>query len=375
MKRILIALFLVAVIFGGVFSFKYYVGLKIEKAMSERKPPLVSVTAGEAATDTWQPVLTAVGTFYAVNGVQVTGEVAGLVTDIRFESGQEISKEEPLVQLDTRTDRDALESLLAARELAQIQFERMQTLVKRSMAPQSDLDEARAKYKQARAEVARQQTLIEKKTIKAPFSGVLGIRQIDLGQYSAPGTPVVRLQSLDPIYVRFSLPQQNLKDVRLQQEVKVRVDAWPDKDFQGSITAIEPSVDETTRNFHIQATLDNPDKILKPGLFGQVAVQLPSQKEVLTLPQTAINYNPYGDVIFILQKSQEEIEGRPVFTASRRFVTTGEKRGDQVAISKGIEPGDLVVTVGQHKLREGARVQINNDVKPDNLQNLEVTDT
>ncbi|MFW6055001.1 MAG: efflux RND transporter periplasmic adaptor subunit, partial [Thermodesulfobacteriota bacterium] len=360
---------------GGVFSFRYYAGLKIEEAMSERKPEPVSVAAEEASTDTWQPVLTAVGSFYAVNGVQVTGEVAGLVTDIRFESGQEIARDEPLVQLDTRADRDTLDSLLAARELARIQLERMQTLVKRSMAPQSDLDEARAKYKQARAEAARQQTIIEKKTIKAPFSGVLGIREVNLGQYLDPGTALVKLQSLDPIYVRFSLPQQNLKAVRLQQEIEVRVDTWPDRVFRGSITAIEPSVGERTRNFRIQATLDNPDRLLKPGLFGRVAVQLPSRKEVVTLPQTAIDYNPYGDVIFVLQESGEEVEGRPVFTASRRFVTTGERRGDQVAIVKGIEPGDLVVIVGQHKLREGARAQINNEVKPDNLQNPEMTDT
>ena len=375
MKRVFIALILVGVIFGGVFAFKYYVGLKMEEAMSERKPAPVTVTAEEASTDTWQPVLKAVGSFYAVHGVQVTGEVGGLVTDILFESGQEVSKNKPLVQLDTRADRDTLASLLAARELAQIQFERMQTLVKRDMAPQSDLDEARAKYKQARAEVARQQTLIEKKTIKAPFSGSLGIRQVNLGQYLDPGTALVRLQSLDPIYVRFSLPQQKLKDVRPEQEIEVRVDAWSDQEFRGSITAIEPSVGERTRNFRIQATLDNPDRLLKPGLFGEVAVQLPQREEVVTLPQTAINYNPYGDVIFVLEETDEEIDGQPVFSASRRFVTTGGKRGDQVAISKGIDSGDLVVTVGQHKLREGARVRINNEVKPDFEANPEVTDT
>lgn len=375
MKRILVALLLAGVIFGGVVSYKHYQGKKMMEAMSRRKPPPVSVTAREAATDTWRPVLTVVGSFQAVQGVQVTGEVSGLVTDIRFESGQEVSKGEPLVQMDTRADRDSLASLLAARDLAEIQFERMQTLVQRNMTPQSDLDEARAKYKQARAEVARQQTLIEKKTIKAPFAGVLGLRQVNLGQYLAPGTPIVRLQSLDPIYVRFSLPQQNLQDVHPEQKVEVRVDAWPETEFTGIITAIEPSVGETTRNFRIQATLDNPDKKLKPGMFARVAVQLPSKNEVVTLPQTAVKFNPYGDVIFVLEKSEEEMKGQPVYTASRRFVSTGEKRGDQLAINQGIEPGDLVVTVGQHKLRQGSRVLINNSVEPDNRAEPDVTDT
>jgi membrane fusion protein (multidrug efflux system) len=375
MKRILIALLLAAVIFGGVFAYKYYVGMKKMEAMSQQKPPPVSVTAKEASTDVWQPFLTAVGSFHAVNGVQVTGEVPGLVTAINFDSGQTVSKGEPLVQLDTEADRDSLESLLAARELAEIQFKRMQTLVKRNMSPQSDLDEARAKYKQARAEVARQRTLIEKKTIKAPFSGVLGIRQVDLGQYLSPGKPIVRLQSLDPIYVRFSLPQQNLQDVSLEQTVEVTVDAWPEQSFNGTITAIEPSVGEKTRNFRLQATLSNPDSRLKPGMFGRVEILLPGRQDVVTLPQTAINYNPYGDVIYILEKSGQEMKGQPIYTASRRFVTTGERRGDQVAILEGIKPGDFVVTAGHHKLREGARVMVNNSVEPDSQQDPQVTDT
>ena len=375
MKRVLIALVLVLLILGGIFAYKYYVGMKIEEAMSGKKPPPVTVSAREAGTATWRPVLAAVGSFHAVNGVEVSGEVAGLVTAIRFASGQEAAEGDPLVQLDTRTDRDTLESLLVARDLARIQFERLQTLVERNMAPQSELDEARAKYKQAKAEVARQQTIINKKTIKAPFSGVLGIRQVNLGQYFAPGTPLVRLQSLDPIYVRFSLPQQHLQDIELRQEISVKVDAWPDTAFQGRITAIAPSIGETTRNFQIQATLDNTDKKLKPGMFGRVAIQLPRQNDVLTLPQTAINYNPYGDVIFVLEKSTEHIEGQPVYTAVRRFVSTGGQRGDQVAIHKGIQVGDLVVTVGQHKLREGARVLINNSVEPGSRKNPDVTDT
>lgn len=375
MMRSLLALLLAALIFGGVFAYKLYVGTKIEEVMAQKKPPPVSVSAGEATTATWQPVLEAVGSFHAVQGVEVTGEESGLVTEIRFESGQKVVKDEPLVQLDTRTDQDTLDSLLAARDLARIQFNRLQTLVKRNMAPQSDLDVARAKYRQAAAEVARQQTLIEKKTIKAPFSGVLGLRQVNLGQFFAPGTPLVRLHSLDPIYIRFSLPQQDLKAIHLDQEIKVKVDAWPESFFQGRISAISPSVKESTRNFRIQATLDNPDSRLKPGMFGHVAVQLTSQKEVVTLPQTAINTNPYGDVIFVLEKTPETVKGKSVFIASRRFVTTGAKRGDQVAITRGIQPGDLVVTIGQHKLREGARVLINNSVQPESRPNPDVADT
>ena len=366
MKRILFAVVLLVVIFGGVFGYRVFVDSKIQEAMSQREPPPTAVAAMEARLETWQPCLEAVGSLEAVQGVDVTGELPGLITEITFSSGEMVKKGQLLVKLDTSADRAQLRSLEAARELAEIQYKRMQNLVKREMSPQSDLDIDEAKFKQADAEVDRQRVHIAKKQIKAPFSGQLGIRRVNQGQYLEPGTPIVSLQALDPIYLNFSLPQQHFQKVSVGHSVTFEVNTWPDRTFTGTITAIPPQVSQASRNFEIQATLDNGDKSLKPGMYGSVCLDLPETKEQVTLPQTAISFNPYGDVVFVLEDTGEAVEGQPVYLASRKFVTTGETRGDQIAISKGLQPGQLVVVSGQHKLREGARAMVNNSTLPDN---------
>jgi membrane fusion protein (multidrug efflux system) len=366
MKRILFAVLLLAVILGGVFGYRAFVSIKMQEAMSNRQAPPTAVAAMEAPLEVWKPCLEAVGSLEAVQGVDVTGELPGLITEITFSSGENVNKGKVLVKLDTSADRAQLRSLVAARELAEIQFKRMKSLVAREMSPQSDLDIDEARFKQADAEVDRQRVQIEKKQIKAPFSGQLGIRRVNLGQYLDPGTPIVSLQALAPIYVNFSLPQQHFQKVSVGQSVAFTVNTWPDQPFSGTITAIPPKVNEATRNFELQATLPNTDKRLKPGMFGTVCLELPETRELITIPQTAVSFNPYGDVVFVLQPTEDKAKEQKVYRASRTFVTTGETRGDQVAIHKGLEPGQMVVISGQHKLREGARAVINNSTMPDN---------
>lgn len=364
MKRILIALVLLTLIFGGVFAWKMYVREMTAKHMAGRKPPPVTVAALEANATVWNPTLRAVGSLRAVQGVDVTGEIAGQVVDIRFESGERVEQGEVLVVLDDAADAAELKRLRSTRDLARIQYDRMKRLAKREMAPRSDLDKARAEYREALALAEKQRVLIAKKRIKAPFPGVLGIRLIDLGQYLPPGTPVANLQQLQPIYADFSLPQQHANTIRPGREVVFSLETGAGSEFTGTVTAVEPRVEEGSRNFRVRATLDNTSGLLRPGMFGRIRVDLPGRERFITLPQTAVSYNPYGDVVFILTPRGEKLQGQPSYTASRRFVTTGRTRGDQVAVLKGVSTGELVVVSGQHKLREGARALINNDILP-----------
>ncbi|MDZ7760864.1 MAG: efflux RND transporter periplasmic adaptor subunit [Desulfovermiculus sp.] len=363
-KRIVIALCLLGLVFGGVFGWRAFVDSKIQEAISKMETPPVAVSAMPASRQAWVPEFQAVASLQAVNGVEVTGEMPGLITVIHFQSGQKVKQGELLVELDMSTDRAQLESLQAAEDLARVQYSRLQNLVQRNMAPQSDLDEAEAKFKQTQAEVRKQRAVIDKKKIRAPFDGVLGLRKVDKGQYMQPGVPLVSLQAMRPIYVEFSLPQENLPQVELNQPIEFRVDTWVERVFQGRITAFESRVSSTSRNIKIQATIPNTEQVLRPGMFGQVRVEFGEAQEMITLPQTAISSNPYGDVVFVLTETEESKQGQTLYQASRRFVHTGRSRGDQVAVTKGIEAEDLVVTAGGHKLREGAMAVINNQVEP-----------
>jgi len=374
-KRILIILCLLGLVFGGVFGWRAFVDSKIQEAISKMEAPPAAVSAMPASKQAWVPEFQAVASLQAVHGVEVTGEVPGLITAIHFQSGQKVTKGDLLVELDMSTDRAQLESLRAAEDLARVQFKRLQNLVQRNMAPQSDLDEAEARFKQAQAEVRKQRAVIDKKQIRAPFDGMLGLRQVDQGQYMEPGVPIVSLQAMRPIYVDFSLPQDNLHQVGLDQPIEFRVDTWPERVFQGRITAFESKVSSTSRNIRIQATIPNADEQLRPGMFGQVRVQFGQARELITLPQTAVSSNPYGDVVFVLTQTDDAKQGQTLYQASRRFVHTGPTRGDQVAVTKGIEENELVVTAGGHKLREGATAIINNQVQPSFAPEPDVPDT
>lgn len=363
-KRLIIVLLALAVLFGGIFGWKWYVRQQVAKAIASAPTPAAVVSAHKATTKTWSPTLTATGTLQAIQGVDVSTEVAGVVTDIHFKSGQMVKQGNLLVKLDTEADAAELRSLKAQSDLAQIQYRRQRELYQTHSTSKSSLDQAEAQYKQAQAQVAKQQATLDKKIIKAPFDGILGIRQVDLGQYLAPGTTIVTLQQLNPIYVNFSLPQQELPKVHEGQDVNVSIEGFSGVKFQGKVTAINPKVNSDTRNFALQATIQNSQHTLRPGMFVNAAVALPAQQRVVTVPETAISYNPYGDFVYVLQKTGKQRNGKPLYKANRQLVNTGDTRGDFVQITKGIKSGDLVVTAGQVKLHPGALALINNKNNP-----------
>ena len=308
-KRMVIMILVLLVVFGGIFGFKWYVGKQIAKHMQAYRPPPVSVSSATASNEVWHPTLQAVGTLRAVQGISVSPEVAGVVREIHFESGQQVNQGDLLVQLDIAVEQAQLKGFQAQEKLAELSLKRVQNLAKTQVSAQAELDQATANYQQAQANVESTQAAIDKKTIRAPFSGLAGIREIALGQYLAAGDNIVTLQSLDPIYANFSLPQQDFSLVRVGQPVTVQVDAFPNKPFPGTITAINSKVTATTRTFDIQATLTNSDFKLRPGMFGEVSVQLPEERNVVTLPKTAISYNPYGDSVFIIGAPESSTNG------------------------------------------------------------------
>jgi membrane fusion protein (multidrug efflux system) len=306
--------------------------------------------------------LHAPGNLAAAQGVTVSNELAGSVAKIDFESGQHVQQGDLLVQLDVSTDEAQLRGLEAQAELNKISLERARELRATNANPQSDLDSAEAQYKQAVANVDNQRALIAKKTIRAPFTGRVGIRQVNLGQYLAAGAEIVTLQALDPIYVNFYLPEQDITDLRPDQAIRIAVEAYPGATFTGAISAVNAKVDDATHNIQVQATLRNADERLVPGMFATADVVLPRQDKFVTLPETAIVYNPYGNAVYVIEKPAEAGGAGPLI-ARQRFVQLGETRGDQVAVVKGVQVGDEIVTAGQLKLRNGSPVQIDNSVQ------------
>lgn len=328
-------------------------------------PSAVVVTAIKAVPQEWQPQLNAVGSLRAVRGVDVTTEIAGLVREIRFKSGDEVKAGALLVQLNADSDLAQLASLQAAADLAQVTLTRDQAQLAAQAISQAQVDSDRADLKSKRAQAASQQATIDKKTIRAPFSGRLGITLVNPGQYLNPGDKVVTLQTIDPIYIDFMLPQKNIGSIVLGQVVRLSNDAFHGQSFAGKITAISSKVDPTTRNIQVEATIENPQKLLLPGMFANVDIDVGDKQKYLTLPQTAITYNPYGSTVFVVQPAQ----GASAPTAQQVFVTTGETRGDQVAITNGVKEGQDIVTSGQIKLKNGTAVKIDNTVQPANSPN------
>lgn len=362
-KRMTLMLLAVGVVFGGIFGFKYYIGQMIEEKLGNRQPPPATVATTTAEPSTWQPTLHAVGSLSAARGVQVSAERAGQVTGIRFRSGEEVSEGELLVTQNTAPEEAELDRLRARRDLAETQLGRVRELARKDQASDSDVDEARAEVEALKAQIRRQEAIVDQKRIQAPFAGVIGIRKVDLGGQLEPGAPIASLQALAPLHVDFTLPQANLKDVRVGQAVAFTVDAHPDTTFRAEVSAIEPQVSPDTRNFAVQATYDNADGRLRPGMYADVDVQLPEKDGVITLPQTAVSTSPYGTSVYLVQEPEGDEENP---TVTQRYVTTGDRRGDQVAITEGLEGGEKVVTAGQMKLEEGRRIKIDNSVQPSN---------
>jgi len=328
-------------------------------------PPPDAVTTARAAEETWQNTINSVGTFAPVQGVTVGAEESGKVVAIAFESGQPVKKGDLLVQLDVSVEKAQLAVSEAKAELAKTNLERYQKLAGSGAIAQSDMDNVQSQLKQAQAEADSLQATIDRRTIRAPFSGRTGIRQVQLGQYLSAGNPVVTLQTLDPIYLNFSLPQQELSRIHAGQVVNVEVDSFPAEVFEGKISAINSELDASTRNVDVQATLANAGEKLRSGMFAKVSVQLEESQKVITLPSTAINRAPYFDSVYVIEQMKDP-QGKSYLGARQQLVKLGPTRGDQIAVLSGVKAGEEVATSGLFKLRPGGAVKINNDVMPEN---------
>ncbi len=365
-KRMIIMLVLVGTIFGGIFGYKAFMGYMQFKGMTAQGPPPQTVSAIEADFQEWQPRLEAVGSLRALRGADLAPEVSGTVSQIHFKSGEAVKAGTVLLEMDARSDKAKLLSLQATLELARKNYLRSQEQFKERIISQATLDAELAALQTAEAQAAEQQALVDKKVIRAPFDGRLGIRLVDLGQYLNPGMKLVTLQTLDPIFVDFFLPQRDVNRIRVGQEILTRVDAFPDQVFSGAISAVNPKVDAGTRNVEIRATIRNPKQILLPGMFATVQIDTGRPSRHITLPQTSIVFNPYGNIVFLVVEKGAGPDGKPNLVAMQKFVKTGTTRGDQIAVLEGIGAGDLVVTAGQVKLRNGTPVIINNAIQPSN---------
>lgn len=358
----------VGVIFvvGAIAAWKIITVRAIIAKMSAQKPQPTMVSSMKATQEIWQRRLHAVGSFAAAEGITVANELDGTVTKIAFESGAQVSKGDLLVQLDVSTEQAQLASAEASADLARLNLKRAQELRAKDTNSQAELDVGEAQARQTSANADAIRATIAKKTIRAPFAGRTGIRQINLGQFIKGGTSIVPLQAMDPLYLNFYLPQQDVTQLKVGQTVQVSVDAYPGVSFDGTITAINTKVDDASRNILIQATVHNADESIRPGMFGGVDVVLPEQDQFVTLPQTVISYNPYGNSVYVVEAKGKDADGNPILTVRQQFVQLGGRRGDQVALLKGVKPGDEIVTAGQLKLRNGSAVQINNAVVPPN---------
>ena len=367
----LLAAIAIVVALGGIKFFQ------VRKAMAEHAsfaPPPETVTSIIAEAEEWTPSLKAVGSTVAVQGVTVSTDEPGIVHKINFESGQTVKAGDLLVQLELSQEEAQLRSAEAQMQLAAANLQRQQNLLKSRVSSQADYDSAKAQYDQAEARVEEVKALINKKTIRAPFSGVLGIRAVNLGQYLQSGAQVVPLQSLDPIYVNFWLPQQYLGQIAAGQPLHVRADGIPDVTFEGKINAVDAIVDEATRNVRVQATLPNSKALLRPGMFVNTEVPLPNKTSHIVLPATAIQYAPYGDMVYVIDDVKGP-DGKTYRGVRQQVIKVGESRGDRVAIHSGLNGGEEVVTSGVFKLRPGVAVQVDNKIQPDNSVSPKPEDT
>jgi membrane fusion protein (multidrug efflux system) len=369
-KRMVIMLIVVGILIGGVVGFNFFKGYMMQKYMASAPIPAATVSAMKAEYQEWQPQLSAVGTLRAARGVDVTTEVAGLVRTINFKSGDEVKAGQVLAQLNAEPDIAQLRALEAAADLAVTVYERDKAQLDAEVISKAQVDADAADLKSKRAQVAQQAAMVERKTLRAPFSGKVGISTVNPGQYLNPADKLVTLQLIDPIFIDFSLPQQQLMQVSVGQPVTVTTDSFKTLSFAGKISAISPKVDPATRNVQIEAVVANSKKQLLPGMFANAKVSSGEPNRYLTLPQTSITYNPYGDTVFVVKPSdKKDAKGNASLVAQQVFITTGPTRGDQVAILKGIDPGTLVITSGQLKLKNGAPVVIDNTVQPTNDPN------
>lgn len=359
-KPMKIMLISVGVLFGAIFGYHAFANFMMKRYFAANQDPVQTVSTMKVGYSDWQPTVKASGSLRAVKGVNVTTELAGMVQTIQFTPGANVKEGDVLVQLNADADIAQLHALQANAALAKVVYKRDQAQYAIKAISKATLDTDEANVKNTQAQTDAQAATVAKKTIRAPFTGRLGISAINPGQYINVGDKIVNLQTLDPIYVDFYVPQQTLTQLQVGQSVTLKIDSHPDKTFTGKITTIDPAIDTSTRNVEIEATVENPDFELTPGMFTAVEVDTGTTQHYLTLPQTAVSFNPYGDIVYLVKQiGQEKI-------VNQVFVTAGPTRGDQVAILKGLQDGDMVVTSGQLKLKNGSRVTINNQIVPAN---------
>jgi membrane fusion protein (multidrug efflux system) len=354
--RLIVVVLFLCLLFGGMFAIKSCQSRQMAAMQSMPQPPTTVAVATAQETE-WQPYLQAIGTLVATQGVFVSAEIAGKVREIRFESGEPVEAGALLLQLDDSIEQAEVQGLVAEAGLGKLEFERAAQLLTDKLGSQADYDRTRANLQKTQADLTAKQALLEKKAIRAPFPGILGIRQVDVGAYLEPGDTIVSLQQLDPIYADFSLPERYQSSISPGQQINVQVKAWPETEFSGVISAIEPRIDTNTRSVRIRATLANPELLLRPGMFAEVRLLLPARGKVVTVPQTAIMYNPYGDAVFVVQQG----ETGPM--VEYRQVQTGVVRDGHVEIESGLQAGERVVSAGQLKLRNGMPVSIDDSVQ------------
>ncbi len=360
-----IMLTIVGVLFGLIFAWKFIAFLMNKRYLASIKNRVVTVSTTKAVESLWQPTLKSVGSLRARVGVNVTTELAGMVETIYFRPGTLVKKGEVLVQLNAASELGQLHALQAQVELAKITYRRDKAQYAAHAVSKQTVDSDEWNLKYLQAQVEEQAATVAKKTLRAPFAGQLGINQINPGQYLNTGDTVSTLQNLDPLYVDFYLPQQDISLLKNEQKVKVLSDAYPNKGFEALITTIQPLVDPNTRNIEVEATIQNADLLLKPGMFARVAVNVESKRKYITLPQSAISFNPYGDIVYVVKDSGKKNSlNQPELIAKQIFVTLGDSRGEQVSVLQGINPGEIVVTSGQLKLRNGSPIVVNNTIQP-----------
>jgi membrane fusion protein (multidrug efflux system) len=365
-KPLIIMAVAVALVLGGVFGWQAFNGMMMKKYMGGAATAPQTVSTIVATTMGWQARTQAIGSVRAVRGADLAAQVSGVVDQIHFESGNEVPAGAILLKLRPNDDPSKLEQLRAAALLAEQTYQRDQQQFAAQAISQATLDADLSTLKSARAQVTAQEALMEEKVVRAPFAGKLGIRQIDEGQYMNAGTTIVTLQALDPILIDFYVPQQALAHLQVGQAVTATVDTYPGARFAGTVASINSKVDLASRNVQVRASFRNADRRLLPGMYANVEIDDGTATEQLTLPQTAITYNPYGDTVFLVQQSGVDEKGKPKLTVQQRFVQLGATRGDQVAVRSGISAGDVVVTAGQMKVRNGSPVVVDNRVTPPN---------
>jgi membrane fusion protein, multidrug efflux system len=354
---------LLAILVGGIVGFNAFRASMIKQFFANMKPPPINVSIAEAKSEVVPNLIGAVGDLAAVHQVNVSSDTNGRVTEIMFEAGATVKKGQPLVQLFDGPEQGDLANFKAAASVARINLDRAKQLAERQVGPQATVDTTQAVYDQALASISKTEAVISQKQVRAAFDGVLGTRRIEVGQYLTAGTQIVSLTDLSAVYANFTVTEKDSGKLAVGQVVRIKVDAYPGRSFEGKLTTIEPQISADTRNIRVQATIQNPEGILKPGMFATTTVVLPDKPAVVTVPETAVDYTLYGDSVYVLQEKKLD-DGKTELHAIRTFVRTGDRIDGRAVITQGVKPGDRVVAVGQLKLQSGALVQISSDPPP-----------